>query len=269
MDAAPILQTILARLPADAGGRALALALTTAGAGLVLSFIGARVSRSIFTLVGVAAGALVGLHLPRWMGWEIDAMAVSIGAALVLGLAGYLFHMIWVGMTLGTLLATAGVLIAWHRLAADVTWTIPALNQLRDNWHTLPNGLDRVIPMVAAICFGTGSLMALFLPKLARVLTFSLLSTLLLTAGGIAAVAMTRPEWLARLPQSTQTQGMALAITVMITAVMQWALMPRMRKPSTKVNLNSPKPSPVRVPRDVRDLGSTPLGPLKPKEVRA
>jgi hypothetical protein len=85
-----MLQEWLARLPQDAGPRGLACALLMAVAGLVLWLVGARFSRSIFTLLGVAAGAWVGLRVPRWMGWEIDAMAIAIGGALVLGLAGYL-----------------------------------------------------------------------------------------------------------------------------------------------------------------------------------
>ena len=278
-----MLQALLTRLPPDAGGRGVVLALTAAGAGLFLWVIGARVSRSVFTLVGVAAGAWVGLHLPRSMGWEIDAMAVAIGGALVVGLAGYLLHMLWVGLTLGTLLASAGVFIAWHRLAAGASWSMPvieppapALDLLRDNWQKLPNGLSRVIPIVAGMCFATGALTATLLPKLARVLTFSLLGSLLLACGAIAATAMARPEWLVRIPASTQTQGVILATVVMFGAVIQWALLPRVSKPaapklSTQSKSEQP-PRPARLSReirDIRDLGSTPLGPLKPKEVRA
>src|SRR5688572_17199937 len=128
MDLAPTIQALLTRLPPDAGGRAVALCGVVAVAGLFLWVIGARVSRSMFTLVGVAAGAWAGLHLPRWMGWEIDAMAVAIGGALVAGLAGYLLHMLWVGLTLGTLLASAGIFIAWHRLAAGASWSMPTID---------------------------------------------------------------------------------------------------------------------------------------------
>lgn len=283
MDPALTFQALLTRLPPDAGGRAVAVALVAAGAGLFLWLIGARVSRSVFTLLGVTAGAWAGVHLPRWMGWEIDSMAVAIGAALVLGLAGYLLHMLWVGLALGTLLASAGVFITWHRLMAGESWSMPSLDVaatasdlLRELWNTLPSTVSRAVPLVGGVCFATGALMATFTPKFARVLTFSLVGTLLLTVGGVAAVAIARPEWLAKLPTSTQTQGVALASIVMLGAAIQWALCPRVSKPAPVPKQSNAGAKPqaaealqTRLSNNIRELASTPLGPLKPKEVRA
>lgn len=273
--AAPILQELIAHLPEHPASRALGIALGAAGAGLLLSLIGARVSRSFFTLVGVAAGAWIGLQAPRWMGWDIDAMALSIGGALVFGLVGYLLHLAWVALTLGALLASAGAFVVLHRAAADgVTWNSPAIDwgaplalTLHQLWDAVPAAISRLLPLVSTICFIFAGTMCWMVPKLARVMAFSLLGSALLAGGCVAATAMARPQWLGLLPESTQTQGMALALLVVLSAVIQWILCPRSPKTGASPYDNATRAS--RPPRDVRDLGATTLGPLNLKEARA
>jgi hypothetical protein len=265
-----------ANLVAALGPRALPIALGIAVVGLILWAVGARISRSVFALVGVGLGAWLGLRLPVWLGWQIQPMAVGFGGALVLGLAGYWLHTVWVGLTLGTLLASAGAFVAWHRLAAGAEWSIPAFDPsqpnatiARDLWQSLPADFARVVaPYVAGGCAVIGALIAWLLPTLGRVLAFTLLGTLMLVTGGLAAAQLARPDWLAKLPPDTQTRGVALAILVTAGAVLQWTLCPR--KPKGKDFSVGPGPAPARGPRDVRDLGPSKQGPLKlPKEARA
>jgi hypothetical protein len=258
-------------LPHDAGTRGFAVAFTIAAVGLGLSVAGARFSRSIFTLAAVAGGAWAGLRVPRWMGWELDPMATGIGAALVMGMAGYLLHRAWVGLTLGLMLASMGLAITWHRLATagspavptiDLTHGVPAI--VREFWAALPRNWSRILLIVAGTGLAGGAMIAWVWPRAARVLAFSMMGTAMLAGGGVVAVAFGRPEWLARVPASVQTQGIALAILFVVSAAVQAAMMPRVKRDAVLVRPPGAQP---RGPRDVRDLGSTPLGPI-PKKSR-
>ena len=89
--------------------------------------------------------------------------------SLVLGLAGYLLHTVWIGLTLGTLLGSSGVLIAWKRLAGEATWSVPMLDLsapthviLHDLWASLPGSLPKVMPLVVCGCFATGVMITVF-----------------------------------------------------------------------------------------------------------
>src|SRR3954447_26189942 len=79
--------------------------LGTAGAfcalGVMMWIAGGRVSRSILALVGVAAGTVIGMHLPEWRGWHVDGMGLAVGAALLLGSAMFFMHRTCIGLLLG------------------------------------------------------------------------------------------------------------------------------------------------------------------------
>jgi hypothetical protein len=267
-----MLQDWLARLSLDAGSRGLAIALAATAVGLIFSFVGARFSRSIFTLFGVAVGSWAGLRLPRWMGWEIDSMATAFGGALVVGLAGYLFHRMWVGITLGTLLAITASFIVWHRFGA--AWTMPtpdrtkplaeALRELVPTWSTLvPTPLR--ISIVAG--FIGGGVIGWMWPKMSRVLAFAMLGTFLLAGGVLCATAIKQPQWLGRIPASTQTQGIALAILFVLSTAIQWALCPRMKK--TRNEADDPRDTPPPAPSSASLLKAPRLVDVKLKETRA
>lgn len=233
-----MLQELLSWLPQDAGRNWLTAAVVCAAAGIVLWGAGARVGRSTWALVGVAAGAWVGLRVPQWTGSEVEPMGPACLAALVLGLGGYLLHTVWVGMTLGTLAAAAGGLLAWNKLAGREAWIVPVLDlsapwheTLRALWASLPGGLPRVMPYVLVACFAAGVLITVAWPKLGRVLAFSALGGLLFGAGGVIAIALTRPQWLEYFPAGSGAQGVALAVLVMTGAAIQWLMYPRPPKP--------------------------------------
>ena len=268
-----MLHQLLAGLPQYATTpRGLVIALSVAAAGLVLSFVGARFSRSVYTLAAVAAGAWVGLRVPRWTGWELDVMATSIGGALVLGFSGYLLHRAWVGLTLGLMLASVGVGITLHRLTGGGMFSVPAIDptqplgeMLRGVWSALPTKPTRVLMIAAGTGLAAGGMLAWVWPKFARVMTFAMLGPVMFVGGGLVAIAMARPQWLTHVPASTQVQGIALSAIVLFSAVVQWAFFPRMKREPLDAPLVRP-PGNKRGPRDVRDLGSTPLGPVKVKE---
>ena len=258
---------LLGRLPHDAGPRWVALAVCTAGAGLVLWAFGARLSRWLFTLVGVGAGTWVGLHAPRWFGWEIDSTGTAIAGALALGIAGYLLQGLWVAIVLSAQLAVAGGLVAWHRASlGGATWAWPKITSPRpvmtelaaSAWSMVPH----VIPITMGACVAAGGVLAAVWPRMARVLTFSMLGTLLMGTGSLVAIQLAKPEWLAKLPASPQAQGIAIASLVVFGAALQWALLPRAEKRGE--GKPTPQPGPPRpLVRDLRDLSRAPGAPMQ------
>ena len=271
-----MLQELLTWLPRDAGRAWLAAALACAAAGLFLWAVGARVGRSVFTLVGVAAGAWGALLLRQRMWPEVEPMGLACGGALVLGLAGYLLYTMWVGLTLGTLLTTAGVLIAWKRLAGGASWSIPVLDFsapahviLHGLWASLPGALPKVMPLVVCGCFATGVMVTVLWPKLGRVLAFSAVGTLMFVAGGVVATALARPDWLAYFPGASQTQGVALAVLVTAGAALQWSMLPGPASPAGAPRERGETRQSFR-PRDVNDLNPRGgMGRMKLTEARA
>src|SRR5687768_12184326 len=103
------------------GRYALLAALVGSAAGVVLWLAGSRFSRSLVTLLAVSIGALIGMQLPAWFGWEIDGMGVAVGGAMVLGLSGYLLHNTWVGMALSAMLVLWAGTAAWVLAGGGVT----------------------------------------------------------------------------------------------------------------------------------------------------
>src|SRR5689334_120512 len=84
---------------------------------------GGRFSRYLVTLGLAAAGALVGMRLPRWWGWSVDGIGIGMCAALLLGVSGFLLDKAWLGMLLGLLIAFWAAVIAWSGLEPIAQWT--------------------------------------------------------------------------------------------------------------------------------------------------
>lgn len=265
--------------PPDAGRAWLGGAVACAVAGLFLWAAGARVSRSVFTLAGVAAGAWGAMVVRQRLWPEGEPMGLACGGALVLGLAGYLLHGVWVGLTLGTLMTAAGALIAWKRLAGGAAWSVPVIDFsgpahviLHDFWTSLPGSLPRVMPLVACGCFAAGVMVTVCWPKLGRVLAFAALGAVMLVVGGVVALAIAHPQGLAYFPAAAQMQGIALAVLVMAGAALQWSMLPSPTTPATAVPREPPATESSRRlfrPRDGNDLGTGGVGRMKFTEARA
>src|SRR4029077_16826622 len=99
-----------------------------AAGGVVLGLVGARTSRSILALALVAAGTFIGLHMPAWFGWKIDPMGTAFGAAILLGLSGFLLNVLWEAILLGALLGTGAGLAVWMTLGAGASWQMPEID---------------------------------------------------------------------------------------------------------------------------------------------
>lgn len=219
--------------------------------GAMLWLCGARFSRSILSLVAVAAGATIGMKLPAWRGWQIDGMGLAVGGALVLGAGAFLCHRPCIGALLAAgmmLWAGTGV---WLFMGGDVywdwrrvAWQGDMIQYAHDCWQLLPPNLQKVFP---AACFAgliAGVSMAVYLPKLAKVLAHSLTGVTLAAVGGAVFLNATHPIVLARVPGSDVVQGLALIAIVLLGAAVQWRMTPPF-KGRQMDGEHSPAPSPA------------------------
>ena len=204
-----------------------------AALGVVLWLCGARFSRSILSLVAVAAGTVIGMKLPAWRGWQVDGMGLAVGGAIVLGAGAFLFHRTCIGALLAAgmiLWAGTGV---WLFTGGDVYWDWRSVvwqgdmvQYAHDAWQLLPINLQRVFP---AACFAgliAGVSFAVWLPKVAKVLAHSLTGVTLAAVGGAVYLNASRPSLLTRAPGSDVAQGIALVAIVLFGAALQWRLTP-------------------------------------------
>src|SRR5687768_9630925 len=92
-------------------------------AGVVLWLAGAVWSRGLVTLIAVTLGAALGMHVPRWQLWPINSMALAVLGAVGFGLSAYLIERLWMGLTLGVILACWAALGTWiHERPGDFVW---------------------------------------------------------------------------------------------------------------------------------------------------
>ena len=227
-----MLRELLGLLPDVVLGCPPAKAIGCALVGAVLWVIGARFSRSILTLIAVAVGTLVGTRLPGWRGWQIDGMGIGVGGAILLGLSVFLFHRATLGVLLGGGLMLWAGFATWLLRAGDmywdwrnVVWDGDLVQFFHEAWQTLPPVLTRVLPAACFAGLAGGITLAVFLPKLAKVLAHSLIGVTLMFVMGTVALGTTRPDWLAA-PGSIASQGLVLIGLVLAGAFFQWQITP-------------------------------------------
>jgi hypothetical protein len=229
-----MVQELLPLLPHEIGRTALVAALigTLVGAGLWLA--GARFSRPMITLLGVALGAMIGRHLPAWMNWNANSMATSVGGAVVLGMSGFVLHRAWVGLGLGLVLAAWAALATWvFAGGAEATFAWPAVDQAttlqtfgQSLWANVPDKVKQVAPYACGGAMVSGFLGTLIWPRLGVVLLYSALGTSLLVGMGLIAIENGRPQWITIVPAQTWAQITTLLGLVAFGAVVQWQLAP-------------------------------------------
>jgi hypothetical protein len=224
-----MLQLLIQRLPDQVGNAALAVALAGAAVGAVLWLSGARFSRTLIGLVAVAVGAIAGLALPRLLGWSISGAGPAVGLALTAGVAGYLFHRLWIGVGLGMVLAGWVFLATWVLLKAPATFDWPAAaanTRISDYvvqlWQSLPANVAGVLPIACGGAVMMGLIVTIFWPTLAVATAWSAAGASLLAALGSAAMEFSRPHWLRLLPQQFGSQVLALAVLVVVGVAAQW-----------------------------------------------
>lgn len=202
--------------------------------GLLLALSGARFSRQILALSLVAAGTIVGLRCPRWFGWGIDPMGTAFGAAIILGLSGYLLTRTWEGILLGALFATVFGAAAWLTLAAGQTWTLPQIDwsassveTLARIWQSLPPAVNRAFPLALGAGVTLGILTAALWPRMGRVLLYSIAGIALFVLAGTVGLQREHSSWLAYIPANSATRAEAIAGMLLVAMLVQWLLLPR------------------------------------------
>jgi hypothetical protein len=233
---APMLRELMSLLPDAIARCSPVVAVACAAMGVVLWLCGARFSRSILSLIAVAAGTVIGMRLPQWRGWQIDGMGLAVGGAIVLGSGVFLFHRTCIAAILGgAMMLWAGGAV-WIYLAGDVYWDWRSarwdgdlMQYCRDAWAVLPPNLSHIFPAVCFLGLAAGITIAAFLPKVSKVLAHSLIGVTLIVLMGAVAMSTALPRWLSAAPGSLAAQGVALIGLVLIGAAIQWRLTPPFR----------------------------------------
>jgi hypothetical protein len=202
------------------------LAVAAALAGMTFWLGGARFNRSVATLAGVLFGGVVGMELPRLMGWSISGMGPAVAGAMTLGVVGFMLHRAWVAMGLGLLLAALGGIVVWHMWGPGAQWTWPAggagrRQWLMEVWTQLPPETRHRLPIIMGTALFTGVALGLLWTRGAMVLMYSLTGVSLLAGLLLAATggAIHHPQWLAG---HAGAQGALFAVLVAGGAALQW-----------------------------------------------
>ena len=172
----------------------IAAMLSLLGIGLWLA--GAKFSRHIVTLVGVAGGAMAGKHLPQIVpSIDFSAPVLAIGAALACGVIAFVTHRFWIGLVLGALLAWWASLGTWALMHGQQTWSLPVWDADMDYvrfgtqlWSGLPGDVTRLLPWAAGSAMISGVAMAILWPRVATALNWSLAGVTLVLCLGLAAM---------------------------------------------------------------------------------
>jgi hypothetical protein len=231
MRSADMLRAFLALLPESLGDCSMGVAIGGAILGAIFWLTGARFSRSLVTLIGVAVGTSVGMRLPGWLGLSIDGMAIGVGGAVILGVSGYLLHRTWIGVYLGALLslwAGIGSWIAFSRstsgIPLSVDWKTGIFPAVESMWNQLPLPVAHNLAIAASAGLLAGVLMTIFWPRLCRVTAWSLAGvTLIVVMAGIAQQT-THSEWAAAIRINDVLQASALFSLVALGGLIQWGL---------------------------------------------
>src|SRR5688500_12366530 len=198
-------QFLIARF-GESGWLVAAMAIDGVLAGVCLGLIGARFSRSIVTLIAVSIGALVGLRMPSWFAIPIGTWATAIGGALVLGVAGYALHRMWVGAGLSFLLAIWAGVMVWNVYGTGNFSTFPQRvagmgigEYWMGVWDSLPADFRRICPILSSMAIVGGIIISFFWSRTAAVLLYSFMGVSLLSIMGKLGIAISSPNLLGML----------------------------------------------------------------------
>lgn len=202
--------------------------LVAVGVGALLWVAGARFGRFLTTLLTVGLGAALGMHLPGWFGWNIHGAGPAVGAAVVLGVTGFVLHGMWAGILLGLVLALWATFITWvcARGADPLAW--PALTDettlvsfLTELWNSLPKTMQRMTPFWAAAGLVSGVACSILWTRVTSRLAWSAAGVTMLVGSGLASIRFVRPQWLERgLPQ-TWVQAAVIVAAVLVGVLVQ------------------------------------------------
>jgi hypothetical protein len=229
-----MVQELVNLLPRDGGSVGLVVAIVGSLIGMLAWLVGSRFSRPVVTLLTVTIGAIVGMHMPVWFGWDISGAGPAVGAALVLGVTGYALHGLWVGIGLGTVLASWAAMACWiiFRNGANLTWPpittdTTLIDYCKAIWQQMPAEVAQYLPFAAATALISGVAAAIVWPRASLILGWSMAGATLLAGMGVAAVNFERPQWLEHVPQPMWAQSVLLGSLVAIGSLVQWKLGPK------------------------------------------
>jgi hypothetical protein len=239
-----MLRELLSLIPQNIVDRPPLVLLGAAGAGVVLALAGARFSRAIVTLTAVGAGAFLGLHLPAWMGWSIDAIGAAFCGAIVLGVSGFVLHRAWLGLLLSGLLATYAATFTWI-LRGGGAWKLPPWDGSQDVvamlsalWRSLPGTMYSALPIALLGGLVIGLLLSIYFPRTTRVAFYTLLGGGLLAVGGALACRKLWPQTYSQLPADLTFELSAALIFLLISSCIQWLLLPRVARVAAAASEN-------------------------------
>jgi hypothetical protein len=231
-NAAPMVQELLPLLPDALTNQQAGVCLACLLAGVFFWLSGSPWSRGIVTLIAVAIGGLLGMYVPRWLHWPVDSMAVAVLGAVGLGLSAYLIERLWMGLTLGVVLASWVALGAWiHLRPADYVfhereeWQVQYMTppeRAHDLYIRLPAEVQEILPYATGTALMCGFALALMWPRLTRAIGMSLLGVTMVLVFGLMLVSTQQPTWLAYIPAPPMTQAGTLLGMVMVGLLAQW-----------------------------------------------
>ena len=215
--------------------------------GFLLWLMGARYSRQIVTLCGVATGTLVGKHLPEIVPQINLAPAVlAVGGALIFGVLAFVTHRFWIGLLLGSMLVIWAALGTWIGCHGQQSWSQPVWDAdmtIRrfgaDLWTALPQDVTRVLPWATGVAMISGIALAILWPRIAAALNWSLAGATMWILVALAAMCFVRPAWIGVLPAQTSMQIAGFAGIVLFGTLVQWKLS------SAGAVKRAPKPAPT------------------------
>ncbi len=243
-------QNLLALLPHDIGSIALTMAVLGSAAGCALWMAGARFSRAIFVLLAVTSGAVVGMELPAWRGWQIDGMGPAVGGALLLGVCAFLMHRFWVGVGLGLILACWASLAALVIRHVDLDWTWPVKqagcdlpDYLNGLWTSLPVEISHIITASLLAGMLAGIALTAIWPRIALVVMWSCTGISVVVVTGSMMMRRLSPSALEHIHPRLSIQMIVLLAVAAMGAALQWRLFPaESHDPPAKITGKSKKP---------------------------
>jgi hypothetical protein len=201
-------------------------------AGVFLWLTGSAWSRGLMTLIGVTAGGLLGLYVPRWQIWPVNEMGTSVLGAVLFGLSAFLVERLWIGIVLGAVLAGWATFGTWViERPADFVWQLRADWEVqnflppqyaRDIFIRMPAEVQQVLPYAAGTAALCGVALALLFPRAGRVLCMSVLGVSMMFLCGLLLTSVHHADWLQYIPAPPMSQVATLAALVMVGLLAQW-----------------------------------------------
>jgi hypothetical protein len=229
---APMVQELLPHLPDALTTPQTLCALAGVIAGVFLWLTGSAWSRGIVTLVAVAAGAMLGLYVPRWQIWPVNPMGTSVLGAVVFGMSAFLGERLWIGIVLGCVLAAWVTFGTWMiARPPDFVWQERADWEVqnflppeyaRDVYERLPADVQKVLPYAAGTAVLCGLGLSLLFPRAGRVACMSVVGVTMMFLCGLALTAVHRADWLKHVPAPPVSQAATLAGLVLVGLLAQW-----------------------------------------------